>query len=502
MLIGRFLETVQRHGRKVAARDPFQQVTYAQLALAARALRRLALAEIRCERVGIMLPASVGGLATTLGMLWAGKTLVPLNFLLSGDELENVIRDAQIDCIIASRYFEQLLEPLPVRKIYLERVSLKRRCLFETFRRRPGPPEAEPDSLAAIVYTSGSTGEPRGVCLTHRNLMSNVEAAIAHLEITCDHHLLGILPPFHVFGLMTGLFLPVTLGTTITYIPRFSPQQVLEVIRHSDISIAIAIPSMYAALARMKNIDPADFADIELVVSGGEPLPAQVYHEMQQRAGVRLLEGYGMTETSPVIACNQRCAHKFGTVGRPLPGVEVRVCDPAGQLLATGQEGELQVRGPLVMPGYYRRPEQTAAVLDEDGWLHTGDIARIDEEGFIAITGRAKDLIIVGGENVYPREVERVLEDHPAVQEAVVFSRTDASRGEIVVACVTCKEGISCSSEDLRSFCRKRLAGYKTPRHMYILSELPRGPTGKVLKNQLKAQVGAGSRGSAAPGGI
>ncbi len=491
MIIGRFLEIVRKHSTKIAAQDPFRQVTYKKLALAAQALRRLILAETRCERVGVVLPASVGGLATTLGALWAGKTVVPLNFLLPPEELKRIVADASIDCILATQHFEQQLEPLPVRTIYLERVKLKRRCLFEMFHRQPAPPEVRDDDLAAIVYTSGSTGEPRGVCLSHRNLLSNVDAAIAHLGITVDHHLLGMLPPFHVFGLTTSIILPVMLGTTITYIPRFSPQQVHEAIRGSDISVMMAIPSMYAALARLKKIDPSDFADIELAVSGGEPLPSQVYHEMLQRTGVRLLEGYGMTETSPVIACNQPRANKFGTVGRPLPGVEVRVCDAEGHTLATGQEGELQVRGTLVMQGYYHRPEQTAAILSEDGWLRTGDIVRIDEEGYIAITGRAKDLIIVGGENVYPREVERVLEEHPAVQEVAVFGRPDPSRGEVIVACVTCKEGASCSSEDLRSFCRQRLAGYKTPRQVHILSELPRGPTGKVLKNKLKTEVGA-----------
>ena len=207
---------------------------------------------------------------------------------------------------------------------------------------------------------------------------------------------------------------------------------------------------------------------------------------MYERTGVRLMEGYGLTETSPVISCDMPSTHRVGTVGQPLPGVQTQVRDQTGQPLSAGQEGELFVRGPLVMKGYFHRPDETAAVIDADGWFRTGDIIRIDA-GYISITGRAKDLIIVGGENVYPREVESVLEQHPAVADAAVVGREDGSRGEVVVGFVSLHEGADATGDRLRHFCRDQLAGYKVPRQIHVRPDLPRGPTGKVLKRQLKA---------------
>ncbi|MHA1600321.1 MAG: class I adenylate-forming enzyme family protein [Alphaproteobacteria bacterium] len=490
MLVECFLETARRTPEKVAARDATRWLTYAQLVTFARAVRRIVLAETDAERVGVMLPASVAGLGTILGTLWAGKTIVPLNFLLPARELAAIIADARIDRVVSTQYFESLLAEIPIRTLYLERISLKRRYLCEKLRRTPRPPLVSGDDLAAIVYTSGSTGEPRGVCLSHGNLLFNARAAIEHLQITRDHHLLGILPPFHIFGLLIDVLIPAALDIAITYLPRFSPQAVYKLIGEGEITTILAIPSMYAAIARLKTIDRAHFANIRLAVSGGEPLSRKVYDEVSERTGMTLIEGYGMTETSPVISANQPWAHKTGTVGRPLAGVQTEVRDATGRAVAVGQEGELCVRGRLVMQGYFHRPEQTAQVLDSDGWLRTGDIVRIDDEGFISITGRAKEMMIVGGENVFPREVETVLEQHPDVAKAVVFGQPDATRGEVVIACVTLKEQANCSADDLREFCRGRLAGHKTPRQIHILDDLPRGPTGKILKRQLKSQLG------------
>ena len=416
MLVQALLESADRFPDKLALADHAQKLTYAQLVTLTQAIRRVISEATTCERVGVMLPASCGTVATIFGGLWAGKTVIPLNFLLQPHELRSVIEDAGIDLVVGTVHFKPLLENLPVRALYLEEAGLKRRYVMEKLRRRPPIPQVDPDDVAVIVYTSGTTGTPKGVCLSYRNFHWNAQAAIDHLKIQSDEHLLGLVPPFHVFGLTVLNFLPIILGGTVTYIPRFSPQAACKAIAEDGITILLAVPSMYAAIARLKSIEPATFSRIRISASGGEPLPRNVYDAVLQRTGLKLIEGYGLTETSPIISADLPWAHKPGTVGTALAGIELQLRDDSGTVLPRDAEGELWVRGPGVMKGYYRKPEETARVIDADGWFRTGDIVRIDDEAYISITGRAKDLIIVGGENVYPREVESVLEMHPSVQ--------------------------------------------------------------------------------------
>lgn len=503
MVIESLLDAARRTPDKMAARDPFRQLTYQQLTTLSKAIRRLVLKATDCPRIGIMLPGTAAGLSTLLGTLWAGKVTVPLNFLLQGPELKAVIADAGIDLIISTTHFASTLSGIPIRTLYIEQLGLARRYFWEKLTRTPDPPRVSPDDVAAIVYTSGSTGRPKGVCLTYTNVESNGRAAIQHLQLHPEHHLLGILPPFHVFGLTLLTFLPVMLGATVTFVPRFSAQAVCEALKtDAAISLLLGVPSMYAAIARLKSLDPSVFRNLTLAVSGGEPLPRKIYDQMLDRTGLRLMEGYGMTETSPVISCDLPSNHRVGTVGLPLPGVEIQVRDETGNPPPDGRTGELCVRGPLVMKGYYNRPDETRAVIDQDGWLRTGDIVHIHEDGHIAITGRCKDLIIVGGENVYPREVESVLEQHPAVREAAVVGQTDSMRGEVIVAFVIPNETAEVTETDLRAFCRDRLAGFKVPRQIIIRPELPRGPSGKILKRELKSTLNtrAGDAGRTAAG--
>ncbi len=489
MFIECLADAARRYPDRRSVGDPFREITFGQLARFARVIRRIVRKQTDCPRVGIMMPASVAGLGSLFGVLWAGRTAVPLNFLLQPRELNAIIEDAGIDLVLATHHFEPLLAKTPARALYMKQLPLKRLFVLEYLRPRPAIPKVAPDETAVIVYTSGSTGQPRGVCLTHDNLLSNCRAAIEHFQLKPDHHLLGFLPPFHVFGLTVLTLLPVVLGSRVTFVPRFSPQTVHEVIRHKDVSVVMAVPSMYAAIARLKSAKPADFARIELAVSGGEPLPMNLYQEVLEKTGMNLLEGYGMIETSPVISANQPGAQRVGTVGRPIPGVETQVRDPEGKPLPPNQTGELYVRGPGVMKGYYNRPEETAAVLDSQGWLRTGDIVHIDTDGYIAITGRAKDMLIVGGENVYPREVERVLDRHPAVRESVVVGKPDASRGEAIVAFVILHDHATAPANEIREFCRGHLAGHKVPREVHVVDDLPRGPTGKILKRELRAKL-------------
>lgn len=486
MIVEALLESARRFPDRVAVKDAGRQFTYAQLVTLAKTFRRLALRETSCERVGVMLPSTAGTPGVLFGVLWSGKTVVPLNFLLQVRELAAIVQDAGLDLVIATEHFKHLTTELPVRTLFLEQLGMKRRFFWERLRRTPEPPRVAPDDVAAIIYTSGTTAQPKGVCLSHNNLASNSRASIQHMRLEPDHHLLGILPPFHVFGLTVLNILPVFLGGTVTYIPRFSPQAAYQAITGDRITVLIAVASMYGAISRLKSLDAEQLKHIHIVISGGEPLPRAVYDEFHRRTGIRISEGYGMTETSPVVCCDLPWEHHVGTVGLPLPGVEVCLRDANGRTLTGNQEGEICVRGANVMKGYYQRPQETAAVIDAEGWLRTGDLARISAEGRISITGRAKDLIIVAGENVYPREVEAVLESHPAVAESAVIGRQDGSRGEVVTAYVSLRDGIHATEDDLRSYCRDHLAGYKVPRQVHIRPELPHGPTGKVLKRALR----------------
>ena len=490
MIVEALLEAARKFPDRLATKDAGRQFTYAQLVTLAKAFRRLVLKETRCERVGVMLPSTAGTPGVLFGALWGGKTIVPLNFLLQQCELEAVIQDSGIDLVISTEHFENFTARLPVRTLYLEQLGMKRRFFWEKFRRTPEPPQVAPQDVAAIIYTSGTTAQPKGVCLSYNNLASNSRASIKHLRFEPDHHLLGLLPPFHVFGLTVLNILPSFLGGTVTYIPRFSPQAAYQAIINDRITVLIAVASMYGAIGRLKSLEAEKLKNTYMAVSGGEPLPRAVYDEFYRRTGIRISEGYGMTETSPVVCCDLPWDHHVGTVGLPIPDVQVSIRDGNGETLAGDQEGEICVRGPCVMKGYYNRPEETAAVIDADGWLRTGDLGRVDVEGRISITGRAKDLIIVAGENVYPREVEAVLESHPSVAESAVIGRQDGSRGEVVTAYVALREGIGATEEELRSFCRDRLAGYKAPRKVYIRKELPHGPTGKVLKRALREELG------------
>jgi len=248
----------------------------------------------------------------------------------------------------------------------------------------------------------------------------------------------------------------------------------------------MAIPSMYAAMLRTKSATSESFATVTLAISGGEPLPDSVRESFQTRFGVRLRQGYGLTETSPVVAVSTLAATRDGAVGQAIPHAELRIADAEGKEVSRGQDGEILVRGPGVMKGYYQQPEETRRVVDADGWFHTGDVGRLDSEGFLAITGRAKEMLIVGGENVFPREIEAVLEMHEAVLQAAVIGQSDDLRGETPVAFVMPRKGAEVTELELRNFAKQSLAGFKVPRRVIIREDLPAGPTGKILKRRLR----------------
>jgi long-chain acyl-CoA synthetase len=342
------------------------------------------------------------------------------------------------------------------------------------------------------MYTSGTSGLPKGVVLTYSNLQSDVQAAIQHARLEGGHRFLGIIPLFHSTGLLATMVAPITLGSLTVYIGRFSPVATMKAIREHRISVVAAVPSMYGALARLKDAGPADVTSLYAAISGGEPLPGNVREGFLAKFRKPIYEGYGLTETIGPVAFNTPQVHKPGSVGTPIPGVTIRISDDDGNALPNGQSGEIWLKGPMIMKGYFNLPNETAQSLTADGFFKSGDLGMIDADGFLHITGRKKDLIIVAGEKAVPREIEEALMKHAAVAEAAVLGRKDPSRGEVVVAFVVLKEGQQATPEQLKEACRDEgLASFKVPRDIHFVKELPHSPTGKVLKRVLAAQLKA-----------
>jgi len=485
MLVDALLAANRTYPKKLAVDDGRLTLTYKQLTSLSVVLRDIVGSATRSDKVGIMLPAGSLFPAALFGVLWSGKTAVPLNFMLSAAELRYVIKDAGLDVILTVTHFQELTGQLDTRAICLDKLPLKRKLIWKMLLPTPALPNVDAQDTAVVLYTSGTTSQPKGVELTYRNLRSNCIDVIFSLEMQPDQSFLDILPPFHVFGLTCNVLIPVTLGASVYAIPRFNPAAVVRTVARNRVSIIMAIPSMYAAILRLKSAKPDSFSTVVLAVSGGEPLAERIRTGFQERFALALREGYGLTETSPVLAAGSVKHHKPGSVGKAIRNVQCRIVDQHGNDLPTGSDGELWVKGPGIMKGYLNKPQDTKQVINELGWFKTGDIARLDEDGFVSITGRSKEMLIIGGENVAPREIETALEQHQDVLQAAVIGVADQSRGEAPIAFVICREGAEVTESQLRSFAKKSLAGFKVPKQIHLRDDLPMTPTGKILKRKL-----------------
>jgi long-chain acyl-CoA synthetase len=444
------------------------------------------------DKVGLLLPTSAGFAVSFYGTLLAGKCVVPINFLLGERETAHVIADSGIDTVITIPQLAGKLANSGLKVIDILE-TLKTLVAAPVSASPPPMPNPKADDLAVLMYTSGTSALPKGVMLTYGNLKSDVDAAIQHAKLEGKHRFLGIIPLFHSTGLLGTLLAPMTLGSMVVYIARFSPVATLNAIKEHQVSLVIAVPSMYAALGRLKSAVAEDFKNVYALISGGEPLPAAVRELFKERFDVPIYEGYGLTETIGPIAFNVPGFNHPGSVGRLIPGAEVKTVDDSGNDLPAGETGEILMRGPMIMKGYHNLPKETANAITADGFFKSGDMGRVDPDGYLHITGRKKELIIVAGEKAVPREIEEVLMKHPKVADAAVVGKKDASRGEVVVAFVIPHENQTVTSDELRDFCRSQnLAQWKCPREVTIVTDLPRSPTGKVLKRVLSEQVNAG----------
>ena len=476
-----------------------RRVSYAELQQTALRLagRLMAMGVRRADRVIMMLPNVPEFGVAYFGILAAGGTVVPLNPLLKAEEVRYALEDSGATAMLGLQVSSPLLEAAQrdlarrIPLLVLDAVPASPEALdpdtVEPSGRTAGGdlPRLDAQDVAACLYTSGTTGRPKGALLTHSNLLANVQSFHEVLRVGEGEVFLAVLPLFHAYGGTVLLLEPLSVGATIVLEPRFVPELVLRAIAEHRVGFFAGVPSMYAVLASLPR-PSLDFSAWRVCISGGAPLPAAVLEAFEAKYGVRIHEGYGPTECAPVLTVNPPGGmRKVGSVGPALPRVEMRIVDEQGNPLPQGAVGEIAARGPNVMQGYLNRPDETAEVL-RDGWYHTGDLGRVDQDGYYYVVDRKKDLILVGGLNVYPREVELILADHPAVAEAVVIGIPDPVRGEVPRGLVILKDGQQVGARELLHWCRQRLANYKVPRTISIVAELPRTATGKVLKSALR----------------
>jgi long-chain acyl-CoA synthetase len=437
------------------------------------------------DRVGIMLPNVVAFPVLYYGVLRAGATVVPMNPLLKSREVKHYLADSGARIVFAWHTV--------VSEADIGAEAAGAECITVTDETvsgaasLPAAPEVVPradEDTAVILYTSGTTGTPKGAQLTHANLRANAEVAAASL-FGLDHTdvVVGCLPLFHAFGQTCALNATVTAGAAISLVARFDAPTVLKVIERDRATVFAGVPTMFVA---MLDAGPtvADTATLRLCISGGAALPVEILRGFSGAFGVPILEGYGLSETSPVASFNHFGNTRAGSIGHPVEGVRMRIVDPAGAEVPAGEIGEIAISGHNVMLGYWNRPEATAEAI-RDGWFHSGDVGRVDEDGFFYIVDRKKELIIRGGFNVYPREIEEVLYEHPAVLEAAVIGIPHPTHGEEVAAAVALKPGTEATPEQIREYVKERVAAYKYPRLVWLVDALPKGPTGKVLKREI-----------------
>ncbi len=450
------------------------------------------------DRVALQLPKCLEFILLQLATIQSGAISLPLNLAYPPDEIDYFLRDSGARIFFALESARARLQPilsgLPELKegIFLNPEEPGQFPSLISNQQLPSPsyPNHKPDDTAVIIYTSGTTGRPKGAEITHGNLVANLEALHTAWGWRPDDVLLHVLPIFHVHGLFVALYSALHAGATTLLMREFDARRTLQTLVEQKCSVFMAVPTIHKRLLSVPDAKRFDLSHVRLITSGSDRLPDEVFLGFKQTFGYTLLERYGMTETGMNLSNPLNGDRRMGSVGLPLPGVEARVVDTeTDKQLPEGEIGEIQLRGPNVFKGYWRQPEKTAEAFTSDGWFRTGDLGFREPDGYFTLCGRSKDLIISGGLNIYPPEVERVLNEHPAVESNAVIGCPDTEWGERVVAVVVLRHNQAVSSEDLIGYCRQHLAPYKSPKTIVLREELPRNAIGKVLKAELKKTV-------------
>ncbi|MGH3561728.1 MAG: acyl-CoA synthetase [Mycobacterium sp.] len=453
----------------------------------------------RGDRVGYLGLNHPDFLVTLFGAARIGAAFVPLNWRLAAAELSYILRDAGVHTLAADAERAAVMEPVRAEVGLQRSIALTTVPGWETLGdllagRDPlaAPVHPEPDEVAVIMYTSGTTGRPKGAMLTHANLFWNNVNALLAFDTSQHDVSLVCAPLFHIGGLNVTTLLTLQKGGHIVLMPTFDPGQALALIAEYRITTMFGVPAMFLFMSQLPEFATVDLSSVRFFVCGGAPVPEALIKRYGAR-GIPFAQGYGLTETAPLalVLRTDEVSVKIGAAGHQvLPLSDVRLVDADNNPVPAGQRGEICVRGPQVMAGYWRNPQATAAVIDEQGWFHTGDIGQADDDGYVWVVDRVKDMVISGGENVYPAEVEDVLYGHPAVAEVAVLGTPHERWGEAVTAVVVLRPGASLTLEELRAFARDKLAGYKIPLRLEFVDALPRTQSGKVVKYQLRERLG------------
>lgn len=439
------------------------------------------------DHIGLWMRNRPEFIGSLFGIFGAGGVAVPVNTFLKPQEVAFILRDAGVQVLVTEEALEEQL--LSLQSLLPELKIFRIEHLERSGRVTMAPVEREPNDLAVIIYTSGTTGRPKGAMLTHGNLSHNVDSCRQVLQAVDMDRFALLLPMFHSFMLCVCELLPLMVGGSIVLAKSLHPpKNLLQELISRQATILPAIPQFFRSLSQT-TLPPQFKLPVRLCISGAAPLPGQVLKEFTEKLQIPLLEGYGLSEASPVVSMNPiQGPWKPGSIGKPIPEVEVSIQDDDAKELCAHEIGELCVRGGNVMVGYWNQPEETAKTL-RNGWLHTGDVGYRDEEGYYYITDRKKDMLLVNGINVYPREVEEVLYECPGVKEAAVVGKPDSRKGEVPFAFVVANENTTLDPKRILDFLRQRLADYKVPRHVELLAALPRNATGKVLKTELRRMI-------------
>ncbi len=498
-LAGAFSDSVQKHSEKTALFWGEAKFSYSELWSRSLFIAGILRQQFNVEpgnRVALWMKNCPEFIPALFGVLQTGAVVVPINNFLKPDEVAYILEDAGIDVIITDSELSAHFQALQAKRPSLKLLNAEN--VLISFPTPPGGmrfdtemlrnPTRKEEDLAVLIYTSGTTGKPKGAMLSHGNLLHNVNSCRLILHAIAEDRFAVLLPMFHSYMLTVGILLPLLVGGSILIIKSLHPpRNVIQEIFTKRPTILPAFPQFYRSLV---NAELPGKLPLRICLSGSAPLPAQTLHDFEERFKIPLIEGYGLSEASPVVSKNPLDGtHKPGSVGKPVPNVEMSIQDDEGQVLPPGQVGEICVRGGNVMMGYWNQLEETAKALRDD-WLLTGDLGYRDKDGYYYITDRKKDMLLVNGNNVYPREIEEVIYQFPNVKETAVVGQPDARRGEQAIAFVVPNEGTRVDEAALLKFIREKLADYKVPKHVIISPALPRNATGKILKTELRKQLG------------